>query len=222
MSKKQNITLSYVTDKNLYKEFINYLSITFPGKEKILQDKLIFENGVMKGSTPRIAVAFNTFLKSMNYEYELSTIFDLKKKYYFTEGTSNDLGLVLRQVNNQNREEAKNLEKQLKKREDFKNNFPVWINLKGLELNKNLYFLLTDESTYKTGECLKWNNGTKFSKLGIFGLPTKRDKLGKREIWNANPYLARGILNTESNIVTYNYDLNQSLMENRILLTKKH
>ena len=79
-------------------------------------------------------------------------------------------------LNKNNKEQAVYLFDQLKKRGLTEKDFPIWFNLRDLELDNNLNFNLTDESIYSTQPCLDWENGTRYSKINSFGLPKEKDE----------------------------------------------
>ncbi len=186
--------LSFVTDINLYKEFVEYVDSAFSSHKNVLSDKLKFENGVMKGSNTYIATAFDEFLRISDSKYRLATPLDLESDLNFTKDTYNDSGLALRSLIGDNKEQAQYIFNQLKQRGIKESAFPIWLNLRGLRLDKNLNFNLTDESFFEKAECLNWASGTKFSKINDFGLPKEKDENSSRQIWTSNDALSRAYL----------------------------
>ncbi|MCR4327888.1 MAG: hypothetical protein NUV46_04900, partial [Nanoarchaeota archaeon] len=175
--------LSFVTDENLYKEIIKYMDKEFPNSKNLISEKLKFEDNVMKGSNTYIATVVDMFLKEMNYEYRLATELDLEQNLKFTKDTYNDSGLALRNLTGGNKEEALYLFNQIKKEGKLESDFPMWFNLRGLKLDKNLNFNLTPESFYETAQCLNWESGTRFSKTNSFGFPIEKNENSNRQIW---------------------------------------
>jgi len=209
--------LSYVNDKNWYKEIRNYIKNDHPN----LENKLTFEDEVMKGSNTHLAVAVDMFQKKYHPEYRLATQLDLEKDLDFTKGTRNDSGLALRNLTGGNKEEAKYLFEQLKQRGIKETDFPLWIQLRGLELDNNLNFNLTDESFYKTSECLNWNNGTRFSKRDDFGLPKEKDDKSTRQIWLDKYFpLSRFCLSRVLDLYSWSGNLSGSIDYGRVVLAK--
>ena len=212
--------LSFVTDINLYKEFVEYVDSAFSSHKNILSSNLKFENGVMKGSNTYIATAADMFLKSTGSEYRLATQLDLEQDLKFTEGTYNDSGLALRNLIGDNKEQAKYVFNQLKQRGFDESYFPIWLNLRGLKLDKNLNFNLTDESLFKTAECLNWATGTKFSKINDFGLPLEKDENSSRQIWTSDNSLSRAYLLRYSDLYSSGSDLAYSNDNGRVVFAK--
>jgi hypothetical protein len=142
----------------------------------------------MKHSNTYLATAVDMFFKKYHPEYRLATQLDLEQDLDFTKGTYSDSGLALRNLIGANKEQAEYIFEQLKKRGNKIEEFPIWLNLRGLELTKDLNFDLTDESFYKTAECLNWDSGTRFSRINDFGLPKERDSSSVRQIWADKNY----------------------------------
>jgi len=144
----------------------------------------------MKNSNPFLAVAVDMFCKKHYPEYRIARQVDLETNLSMFEGFYIDSGLALRNLTNQsNLEKAKYLFEQLKQKGIKESNFPIWLDLRGLELNgKN--FKLTDESIYSTQECLNWKSGTKYSKINNLGLPKEKDENSLRQIWTSNNALS--------------------------------
>jgi hypothetical protein len=58
------------------------------------------------------------------------------------------------------------------------------LNLRGLKLDSNLNFNLTDESSYKlNANCLNWKDESFYSQTDNFGLPKEIDENSLRKIW---------------------------------------
>jgi len=179
--------LNFITDENLYKEIICYLDKTFPSHTETLSGRLSFD-GVMKGSNPYIATAVDMFLQSINDTHRIATQKDLETNLKMFRDFYEDTGLVLRSLNNLNKDKAKYLYEQIRK-ENF--TLPIFFNLRGLKLDANLNFNLTEESRYKTANCLNWKDGTKYSKIDEFGLPKEKDKNSSRQIYTFKDGLVR-------------------------------
>ena len=189
--------LSFIEDKDLYKEIRNYIKNDHP----TLENKLVFQEGVMKYSNTYLATAVDMFFKNYHPKYRLATQANLETDLSKFKGFYIDSGLALRNLTGTNKEQAEYLFKQLKSRGIKESNFPLWINLRGLELGKNLNFNLTDESFYKTAKSLNWKNGTRYSETDDFGLPKKPDKNSNRQIWtNSNYALSRAYLDRDGTL----------------------
>ena len=209
--------LSFIEDKDLYKEIRNYIK----SEHRNLENKFTFEGGVMKGSNPYLAVAVDMFFKKYHPEYRLSTQLDLEQDLEFTKGTYNDSGLALRNLTGANKEQAEHIFVQLKKRGVLEKNFPLWLNLKGLELASDLNFDLTDESFYKTAECLNWENGANYSKINDFGLPKEKDSNSSRQIWTSSSNaLSSAFLKRNSSLNSSNSYLVNSDDDGRVVLRR--
>jgi len=130
-------------------------------------------------------------------------------------GFYEDTGLVLRSLNNPNNYKAKYLYEQLGK---ANSTLPIFFDLRGLKLDANLNFNLTEESRYKTANCLNWKIGTKYSKIDEFGLPKEEDKNSSRQIWTLKDGLVRLYLNGLLDLVSYNEDLEDSLDNGRVVV----
>ena len=209
--------LSFVTDKNFYNEICKYIKKEFPKLNNVLE----FNDSVMKQSNPYLAVAVDMYLKSINSEYRIATQLDLEQNLNFTKDTYNDSGLALRNLTGTNKEQAKYIFDQLKKKNITEKDFPIWLNLRGLVLDKNLNFNLTEESFYKTAECLNWENGASFSKINEFGLPKEEDKSSSRQIWTNKDYaLSRCYLSRGSDLYSSSSNLSNSDGDGRVVLAK--
>ena len=209
--------LSFIEDKDLYKEIRNYIK----SDHRNVEDKLIFSDGVMKESNPRLAVAVDMFFKKHHPEYRLATQLDLEQNLEFTSGTYNDSGLALRNLTGDNSEQAKYIFEQLKKRGVKEKHFPIWIDLKGLELTSDLNFNLTDESFYKTAKCLNWESGTSYSKINDFGLPKEKDSSSSRQIWTDSNYaLSRAFLCRGSSLDSDGSSLGSSGGNGRVVVRR--
>ena len=202
--------LQFIFDEKLYQEIVKYMDKTFPAHKENLSGKLSFD-GVMKGSSPYIATAVDMFLKSANSQYRIATQRDLETNLQMFKDYYEDTGLALRSVGNPNKDRAKHLYEQIKKANPSIK-FPIFLDLRGLELDANLNFNLTSESKYKTAECLNWKSGTKFSKTDEFGLPKEKDENSSRQIWTLKDGLVRLylysnlVLNSNSEYLAYSYD----------------
>ena len=214
--------LAMITDENMYNEAVKFLDKTFPNHREVLTGNLKFEDGVMKGSNPYIHVAVDKYLKEINSEYRVSIQKDLESNLDFTRGTYNDSGLALRNLTGSNKEQAKYLFDQLKKRGVSENDFPIWIDLRGLDLDKNsLNFKLTDESQfYKNQDFLNWDSGTNFSETNKYGFPKKPDENGSRTLWTSDNALSRCYLNVDSDLVSYYSGLSISYDDGRVVVAK--
>ena len=211
--------LSFVTDENLYKEIIKYLDKTFPTQESNLSQKLKFENSVMKSSNPYIAVGVDMFLKSINFQYRIATQKDLETNFQMFKGFYEDSGLALRSLEEPNSSQAEHLYKQLKLRNpNIK--FPIFINLRDLELDANLNFNLTNESQYKTADCLNWKDGEKYSKVDEFGLPKEINKNSSRRIWTKNSGLAGTYLDGSLDFAAIDKGLSDSADNCKVVLAR--
>lgn len=183
--------LRVVDDKNMYDEIVNYHDKKFPDFRNILSGKLKWdeEKGVMKDSNAYIPVGVDMFLKENNSKYRVSTQLDLEQNLDFTRGTVNDTALALRSLSGENSEEANYLFEQMKKQGISEEDFPIWVNLRGLELESEggrLYHKLTEESFYKTAEFLNWPNRTKFSEVNEYGWPKSEVHGGNRTLYTSN------------------------------------
>ena len=209
--------LSFVTDENFYNEICKYIKKELPKLNNVLK----FNDSVMKQSNSYLAVAVDMYLKSINSEYRIATQLDLEQNLNFTKDTYNDSGLALRNLTGTNKEQAKYIFDQLKKRNVSESNFPLWINLRDLVLDNNLNFNLTEESFYKTAECLNWESGTSFSKVNSFGVPKEKDKSSSRQIWTNKDYaLSRCYLDRYSYLGSGDSILSISSDGGRVVLAK--
>ena len=215
-----NKELSFIEDENLYKEIVKYLDKTFPAQKDNLSNKLKFENNVMKGSNSYIATAVDMYFKSINSQHRIARQFDLETNLPMFKGCYEDTGLALRSLENKNKSQAEYLFSQLKQR-NSNIKFPIFINLRGLSLDSNLNFNLTDESQYKTAECLNWKNGEKYSKIDEFGLPKEKDENSSRQILTINSGLSSCYLNRGSNLYSDGLDLSYSNDLGRVVLAKE-
>ena len=183
-----NEDIFFITDKKLYDEIKKYFA-----KEKIFSahqdkfNKLTWDdaNSVATGSSTYIATGVGMFCKTQMPQYELARQADLETDLQKFKSFYIDSGLALRSTDGINSTQAKHIYEQLKKREP-KINFPVWLDLKGLELDANLNFNLTDKSRYKIAGCLNWDSGENYSQSDDFGLPSSKDKNSSRQIWTPN------------------------------------
>ena len=90
-----------------------------------------------------------------------------------------------------------------------------------MSLDSNLNFNLTDESQYKTAECLNWKSGEKYSKIDEFGLPKEKDENSSRQILTINSGLSRGYLYWVSDLSSSSLDLSNSDDSGRVVLAKE-
>jgi hypothetical protein len=194
--------LSFIENKDLYKEIRNYIKNGHPN----LENRLIFQNGAMKHSNPHLAVAVDMYLKNHAPGYRLATQAGLETDLSKFKGFYVDSGMALRNLTGANSEQAEHIFSQLKQRGVKLEDFPIWLNLRGLELDGTLNFNLTDESVYSTENSLNWESGTRYSKINKTGLPREADKNSDREIWTANHALSRGYLDRGSNLYS-NYSV---------------
>src|SRR3989339_602913 len=206
--------LNFITDENLYKEIVCYMDKTFPSHIAILSGKLYFD-GVMKGSNPYIATAVDMFFKSINDTHRIATQKDLETNLEMFRGFYEDTGLVLRSLNNPNNYKAKYLYEQIAK---ANSTLPIFFNLRGLKLDANLNFNLTEESRYKTANCLNWESATKYSKIDEFGLPKEKDKNSSRQIWTLGDGLVRLYLNGDTYLGSDDNGLENSNYYGRVVV----
>jgi len=219
-----NSNLQFVTDENLYKEIVKYLDIQFPNHKEVLSDNLSFNriDRVMKGSNPYIATAIDMFLKKELPEYRIARQIDLEQNFQMFKGFYIDSGLALRNLTERaNNSQAIYLFEQLKQRGSTEQDFPIWFNLQGLKLDNNLNFNLTDESLYKTAECLNWKWGTHYSAIDNFGLPKEKDVSSNRQIWTNNNALSGCFLNGGSDLYLGSSDILTSSDRGGIVLVKQ-
>ncbi|MEK6844788.1 MAG: hypothetical protein AABX44_00875 [Nanoarchaeota archaeon] len=211
--------LSFITDENLYKEIIKYLDKTFPMQKSNLSQELKFEDSVMKGSNIYIAVGVDMFLKKQNLGYRIATQRDLETNLQRFRGFSEDTGLALRSLDGPNKSQAGHLYKQLKLKNP-KIKFPIFIELKDLELDENLNFNLTNGSKYKIADCLNWENGEKYSKIDEFGLPEEINRGSKRKIFTNNSGLVKACIGRDLNFCTDYGDFLYPYNKGRVVLAK--
>jgi len=197
--------LAFITDENFYKEIICYIHKTFPYNTTTLSGKLSFD-GVMKGSNPYIATAVDMFLQSINDTHRIATQKDLETNLEMFRGFYEDTDLVLRSLNNPNNYKAKYLYEQLGK---ANSTLPIFFDLRGLKLDANLNFNLTEESRYKTA---------KYSKIDEFGLPKEEDKNSSRQIWTLKDGLVRLYLNRSLDLASNYGNLENSYDLGRVVV----
>jgi hypothetical protein len=214
--------LSFITDENMHKEIIKYMTSKFPAHAEVLNNKFIWDKNqkVAIGSNPYIYTAIDMFLREQNVGLRIATLNDLetnlemfKDKYY------EDVGLALRSLKDPNKDKAKYLYEQLKKI-DKKVKFPIYVQLRGLTLDENLNFNLTDEAVYKTAKCLNWSSGTKYSEKDELSLPKSKDESSSRQIWTREDGLSRCYLNRYLDFGSVNDDLAYSYGYGRVALAK--
>ena len=209
--------LAFITDENLYKEIVCYMDKTFPSHTATLSEKLSFD-GVMKGSNSYIATAVDMFLQSINDSHRIATQKDLETNLEMFKGLYEDTGLVLRNLNNPDKDKAKYLYEQIGKANSNFPIFPFFFDLRGLKLDANLNFNLTEESRYKTANCLNWESGTKYSKIDEFGLPKEKDKNSSRQIWTLGDGLVRLYLNGDTYLGSDDNGLENSNYYGRVVV----
>ncbi|MDP3966089.1 MAG: hypothetical protein Q8Q04_00990 [archaeon] len=200
--------LIFVTNKELYTEIVGYMDKTFPESKRYLSGMLAFDDGVMKGSNPYVVVGTDMFLRKVNSGYRVATQADLEKNLDMFSGFYVDSGLAIRDSS---------VLKGLKISND---NLPVFINLRGLEINNNFGFTLSKESLIKRAKCLNWTNGTHFSKINDYGLPKEEDKSSKRQIRTGNSALSRVYLYGGGYLDVGDGDLGDSSDYGRVVLAK--
>ena len=209
--------LSFVEDKDLFREIRNYIK----SEHRNLNYKLSFQNGTMNGSNPSLLIAVDMFLKSNIPEFRIARQRDLETDLEKFKIFYIDSGLALRSKDNPNSAQAINLYNQLRARglkdEDI---FPMFIELRGMEITKDLEFQLTDESTYKQEECLNWNSGTRYSQTDDLGLPLVKDNSGTRKIWTASGGLHGTCLGSVSVLNSFVDGLSSSDSVGRVVLAK--
>jgi len=213
--------LSFIQDQDLYNEFREYLETTFlPAHQDKLSQKLSYVNGVMKGSNSYIAVAMDMFLKQQRPSIRTATQADLETDLQKFKEFYVDTGLALRNLTQENKQQGIHLFKQLNKRGISERDLPLWINLRGLTLDNNLNFNLTDESQYKIAQCLNWKLGTHYSQTDDFGLPTQKDLNSSRQIWTVNYSLSRAYLDKYSGLDSSYPSLADSNDSGRVVVAK--
>ena len=217
--------LCFVTDIKLYNEIVEYLDKTFPKHKDILSGQLSFDDAedVMKGSSTYITTGIGNYLKSINSEYGIANQIDLEQNLDMFKGRYIDSGLALRNItNNINKSQAIHLFNQLKQRGLSEEDFPIYFNLRGLILDNNLNFNLTDESSYKLkAECLNWENGSHYSIVDNFGIPKEKNANSRRRIFTANKALSGVFLYRDSDLDSgYDY-FARSDGGGRVVLAKK-
>jgi hypothetical protein len=211
--------LAFVTDGKMYGEIVEYLDRTFPSHTNVLSGKLEFADGVMKGSSPYIATAIDMYLKSINSSHRIATQRDLETSIQMFKGRYEDSGLALRSLKNPNKVQAGHLYNQLKSKNP-NIEFPIFIDLRGLELDGNLNFNLTGESKYETAECLNWSSGTHYSQRDDFGLPSAKDPSSGRQIGTKSDGLVGLCLNGDLDLNSYYVGLAYSNDFGRVVLAK--
>jgi len=220
-----NSNLQFVTDEDLYEEIVKYLNIQFPNHKDVLSRKLSFDadNKIMKGSSTYIVTAIDMYLKKELPEYRIARQIDLEQNLSMFKGFYIDSGLALRTLTSSiNLSEAKYLFNQLEQRGLTEQDFPIWINLQGLELDNNLNFNLTDESSFKIrAKCLNWENKTTYLNIDNFGLPKKEYKTSSRCIWTNNNALSGSNLFKDSGLDSGSSSLALSYDDGRVVLVKQ-
>ena len=219
-----NSDLQFVKDENLYKEIIKYLNKTFSNHKDKFSSKLSFDkkDNVMKGSNTYIATAVDMFLNKEMPDYRIARQIDLEQNLPMFKDKYVDTGLALKNLsNNTNKSQAEYLFNQLKQRGLSESDFPVWFNLRDLDLDNNLNFNLTDESLYKPkAECLNWVSGTHYSIIDNFGLPEKEYKSSNRQIWTNDNALSRCCLLRYSDLGSSSSDFSGSGDIGRVIFAR--
>jgi len=170
----------FVTDENIFKEINKYLAKEHPK----LENKLTFADNIMKNSNTYLAVAVDEFCKKYLSNYRIAIQKDLETNLNMFKGFYIDSGLALRSLTEPNSSQANYLFEQLKERGIKLENLPIFLNLRGLKLDSNLNFNLTDESSYKlNANCLNWKDESFYSQTDNFGLPKEIDENSLRKIW---------------------------------------
>ena len=217
-----NGTLSFIDKKQLYDQVQKYFEAEFPNHKEIFE-KLTWDtnNNVTNGSNTYIAIATDMFCKKHMPGYRLARQLDLETDLQKFKGAYVDSGLALRSTDGTNAKQAKSLYKQLHKK-NKKIKLPVWVDLRGLSLDSSLNINLTDESTYKTADCLNWANETHYSAKDDFGLPSSEDKTSDRQIWTPNTKkgLLGCYLNWNSDLVSDSEDFAYSNSNGRVVVSK--
>ena len=161
------------------------------------------------------------FLKSQPPDFRIARQCDLETNLQIFKDFYIDSGLALRSLEEPNKTQAENLYKQLKARGlTDPQIFPMFFDLRGLELSPNLEFKLTDESRYTKADCLNWQGGTKYSQTNEFGLPISKNTSGSRQIWTRESDLSRVYLNRISDLNSRFDDLADSNDDGRVVLAK--
>ena len=173
--------LQFITDPNLYNEIIKYLNAQFPTHRGVLSGELIFVDGVMKGSSPYINVGVDMYLKSINSKHRIATQRDLETNIEMFSGFYEDTGLELGSIDHPNKDQAEYLYNQIKKI-NSRLKFPIFFDLRDLELGQNLNFNITTQSRYKTADCLNWKDYTSCLQKDDFGLLVAKDNSPARHI----------------------------------------
>jgi len=123
--------------------------------------------------------------------------------------------MFLQSINDTHRIAAKYLYEQLGK---ANSTLPIFFDLRGLKLDANLNFNLTEESRYKTANCLNWESGAKYSKIDEFGLPKEEDKNSSRQIWTLKDGLVRLYLNRSLDLASNYGNLENSYDLGRVVV----
>ena len=211
--------LQFITDQNLYKEIIKYFTKTFPSHGDVLNKKFEWNDSksVATGSNPYIAVAVDMFLKNQKSKHCIAAQRDLETDIEKFKGFYEDTGLALRSIENPNKDSAEFFYNQIKKT-NSQVKFPIFADLRDLELDANLNFKLTPQSRYKTADCLNWKSGTKYSQFDDYGLPKVEDTNSKRQIWTTKDGLVRAYLNWILYFNADNDNLPNSSDDGRVVL----
>ena len=217
--------------KELYLEIRKYLERTFPNQNTILNnfnwcvekdsDGKPTGREYQTGSNPFVQIAVDMFLKSQLPDFRIARQCDLETNLQMFKDFYIDSGLALRSLEEPNKTQAENLYKQLRVRGlTDPQIFPMFFDLRGLELSPNLEFKLTDESRYTKADCLNWQGGTKYSQTNEFGLPISKNTSGSRQIWTRESDLSRVYLNRISDLNSRFDDLADSNDDGRVVLAK--
>jgi hypothetical protein len=211
--------IQFITDQNLYKEIIKYFTKTFSSHANVLNQKFKWNDNksVVTGSSPYLAVAVDMFFRSQKSKHRIATQRDLETNLQMFKNYYGDTGLALRSVANPNKNQAENLYTQIKK-VNPSIEYPIFIELRNLDLDASLNFTLTPQSTYKKADCLNWESGTHFSQKDDYGLPKSEDKDSSRQIWTIKGGLVGAYLDGVLNFGSSDDDLPFSNDGGRVVL----
>jgi hypothetical protein len=226
--------LSFIEDSELYNEILQYIQTKFPKTCPTITEDLFFHDGAMEGGGAYSAVAIDMFLKENMPQKRIANLYDLEKNIEQLKFSIVPSGLALRNFEGRNYEQAGHLFNQICDREnsyhpfgspdDLSRGIPVCLSLKGLTLDDESNFNLTEESWYRLkAGCLNWENRTKFSETDYFGLPSRQDKNAPRNILTGNHalsacYLTCGCDASRCDLATNEDKLSGSCKDYRIVL----
>jgi hypothetical protein len=134
--------LELLKNKQAYLEFKDYVVENFENAYNIILKGITFDDKeeLMKGSNPYAVVALNMFLKDYSSTHSVATQEELEANLGFIKDTYQDAGLLLDLSEEEEEEKAKYI---LNRLEDWKyssDDFPLWLNYRGLELTEDLNF----------------------------------------------------------------------------------